>query len=239
VVFILYELYHLYVFKINIYFKYKIGKVEKKFINRNLKIFNMLNLFNLFKKYYKYFIYLFIYLLFLGFLNILFSNEELLICIALIIYFTVIISILRKLILFFFYQESELLYILFSLVIGLNILYIQTIFRYLNYIYNYNSFLKNIKTYFILSLFIRKFKLLFFYYILEIKKFFDNFNYRYNYNFSFLLDYTDYLYIKHINKYICLYRKNIRYILVKSTWFFSKMCLISSNNINTTLNYVS
>jgi hypothetical protein len=197
-------------------------------------------LFNFFKKYYNVLIYLFIYLFFLGFLNILFFNEELIICIALIIYFTAIISILRKFILIYFYTESELLYFLFYIVNYLNIIYIKEVLYLLSHVYNYQSKQKNIRTYFIFKLFLEKFKLLCFYYIFKIKKFNDRFNYNYNYNLSSFIDLIDSQYIDYIenfNKFFPKKKFNLRYILVITNRFRSKMSLIASPF--TSSNYVS
>jgi len=199
----------------------------------------MLILLNYFKTYFNYLIYLFIYLLFIGFLGLISFNEELVICIALIIYFISIFSILRKIILVFFYYDSESLYILFYVIIGLNILYIKAIIKYFSVIFNSKYRLKNIKIYLILTSFIKKFKSLFLFYLFKIKNLKDKCYSKYNKDYSDLLFYTIFIYSEYISNYFNNYNTNIRYFLSLYQCQFSIMYLNFLSQKNISCIYVS
>lgn len=200
----------------------------------------MLTLLNFFKKYSNYFFYLFIYLLFLGFVNLIFLNEEVVLCIALIIYFVSIFSMLRKFILVFFYLESEALFSLFFVIIGLNILYIQLFIKYLTSIFNTHFFLNNIKIYNKFFLFIKKFKLIFLYNILDIFRFKDNFKFK---NFevfnSKVLIEIEGLFLPQINSYINNITKDLICSLSTFICSFSTMFLNNYKYKKINLLYVS
>lgn len=180
-------------------------------------------------------IYIFFsFLNFLGFLNIVFFNEELIICLSLLLYFLALFLVLRKLVLNFFFLEIEYFYLLFSLILGLNFLILETIKAYFNFLYNCNYFFKNNKFYILFSVFLDKFLMVLSYYELRFKKFLNSFNYINNYNYCNFFDIYYFINNKFFYKIIS---KNIDYIIVKILCLFNQMYVISINNI--IYNYVS
>jgi hypothetical protein len=75
--------------------------------------------------------YIFNSIFILSFFNILYLNEETIICISLIIFYFALFFILRKIILIFFFFSSELLYLIFFFLLNINILYINRISKYI------------------------------------------------------------------------------------------------------------
>jgi hypothetical protein len=75
--------------------------------------------------------YVFNFILILAYFNILYLNEETIICIALIIFYFTLFFALKKIILIFFFFTSELLYLIFFFLLNINILYINIISKYI------------------------------------------------------------------------------------------------------------
>jgi hypothetical protein len=178
--------------------------------------------------------YLINYLFFLGFLNIIFFNEEFIICISLLIYFLALFLVLRKITLNFFFSEIEYIYLLFYLIIGLNILFINSTVAYLNLLSDYSYFLKNDKLYFLFSFFINKFLNILFYFKKRCKEISTLFNYVTNFNYSNFLDIYFAINNQFFNKIMV---KNIDYLIVKILCFFNSLYFTFLFNI--TFSYVS
>jgi hypothetical protein len=87
-------------------------------------------LLNIFKNILNIF-YIFNFILILAYLNILYLNEETIICISLIIFYFTLFFILKKVILIFFFFTSELLYLVFFFLLNINIFYINNISKYI------------------------------------------------------------------------------------------------------------
>jgi len=178
--------------------------------------------------------FLFVFLFNLGYFNIIFFNEEFIICISLLLYFFVLFFLLRKIVVLFFFFESEFLYLLFFVIIGLNILYLKNSMTYLCFLYNYSYFLKNNKLFLLFSFFLNKFINILVYFKNRFKNLVTLFTGKINYNYSNFLDI-----LFNINN-IFIYNivnKNIDYIIVKVLCLFNFMYLTFLYNINSS--YVS
>lgn len=189
---------------------------------------------NFFRKYSIYFFYLIIYLLFIAFLNIISYNEELVIAISIIMFFSAICSLLRKFILYFFYLECDYIYTLIFTIFGLNLIYITALYKYLNTIFFKIGILKNIRLFLLNSLLISYFKsshFYFIYYIKEVKDNLESFYKKIN-----KLSYTVNFNIPAHNTYI--YCDN-QYIIDLYSGFLSTMFLYTVKMKNISLYYVS
>lgn len=126
------------------------------------------------------------------------------------------------------------------LAIFLNIIYLQLFDKFINTILVYNLFLINIIVS-VFPLFLLLCKLTNSFFISKIKKYYDSLSLK-SKSFNYISDMNDFLNsINHIYtyKFFYLYRLNYRYSLIKSTCYFSKMYIITSNYYNLINNYVS
>lgn len=179
-------------------------------------------LLNFFKNIVNIF-YIFNFIFILGFFNILYLNEETIICISLIIFYFSLFFFLRKIILIFFFFSSELLYLIFFFLLNLNILYINRISKYI-----YSSFKlyfnnkKNIYyIFFKYNMYIYIYSILYFrsrfkdlFKKIKIKLIFNYLNFLYNF---------DKLFIKFLSKN----NKNIDYFLMLFIYMINNIFVIN------------
>jgi hypothetical protein len=174
-------------------------------------------------------IYFFVFLFsLLAFHNYLFFNEEMVICISLILYFFGILIILRKIVSNYFFFGSEMLYLLFYLLIILNIIYIKVIIKYLN-VRNYEFIVLNQqKSHILFNIIFKNYYLLFRYYKIVFLYFINLFNLKNKLRYLEIVESFN-VNDKDINN------KNV--IIGKTTFYVNYMSLISLNNVIS--NYVS
>lgn len=166
----------------------------------------------------------------LGFYNSIFFNEEMIICISLILYFCGLLIILRKLILVYFFFGSELLYLLFFLLVLLNIIYVKIIIKSLNIRYSNIIYYSKLRFYILLSVLVKNYYLLLSYYKSVFLIFINLLNLKNKISYLDILDDIDLIDSNKINYDSIL----IKFLLYFNN--FSLYTLITKNNI---YNYVS